>query len=191
MFENAKLIALQLQAALAGACPHPPPRAPFFHPSPRPGRGTGQQSLAQGLPSVDRAGVWGEGPRSREGPAITVHRGEVARGWSSWSLVPTFPGLWDLGYASCCQSGPGTDGTGAVVSTIRRPLRSVSEPRAGSGCRQEDLRLQTGRKEGRDGGKKAGGKEERSDGGGEKEGGEGASEGGRRPVETLAGTLRS
>lgn len=65
----------------------------------------------------------------------------------------------------------------------------MSEPRARSGCRQEDLRLQTGR--GRDGGKKAGGKEERSDGGGEKEGREGASEGGRRPVEILAGTLRS
>lgn len=95
MFENAKLIALQLQAALAGACPPPP----FFHPSPRPGRGTGHKSLAQGLPSVDRAGVWGEGPRSREGVGYRCPSGRSGAGLALLEPGPHIS--WPLGSGRC------------------------------------------------------------------------------------------
>ena len=83
----------------------------------------------------------------------------MERGWPSWSLVPIFPGPWGVGDVSRCQGGPGKHRRGAVVSTVQRPLRSVSaEGQEGvpAGRPQASNR---GRKEGRDGGKKAGGKE--------------------------------
>lgn len=92
-------------------------------------------------------------------------------------------GIW--GMPAAARVVLGRMGQGAVVSTIRRPsqvgVRAEGRERVPAGSDQAS----TGRKEGRDGGKKAGGKEERRMEGERRKGGEGASREWRRPVETL------
>lgn len=94
---------------------------------------------------------------------------------------------------AAARVNPGLDQDRAVMKKhySEASQSPVSEARAGSRCRQEDLRLQTGRKEGRDGGKKAGGRRKGVMEGREGREGRGAGEGGGGQWRLFAGTLRS
>ena len=161
---------------------------PFFHPSPCPGRGTGQQSLAQGLPSVDRAGGWGGGPRSREGAGYRCPSGRSGAGLAllepgphiSWPLgcgrCQPLPGWsWEAQERGCCKHCS----EASQICVSRGPGGGASRKTSGFKQRKE------GRKRRREESRRKGVME------GERRKEEGVREAGRRPVEILARILGS